>query len=160
MPVYVAFLLILGVAPAAGEEWAGRVVGVQDGDSLTVLRQRARIQVRLHGVDCPELHQAYGEAAKKLTSELVLGTTVRVRGVTTDRFGRLVALVRLADGRLLQDELLRAGLAWWFRRYAPKEAPMARLEEEAREARRGLWREEEPTPPWLWRKQPRAAPVH
>jgi endonuclease YncB( thermonuclease family) len=149
--------LMLGAAPAADEEWPGRVVGVQDGDSITVMRGQERVQVRLHGVDCPELHQAYGAAAKKLTSGLVYGMTVRVRRVTTDRYGRMVAVVRLSDGRVVQEELLRAGLAWWFRRYAPKERRYARLEEEAREARVGLWSEEDPTPPWLWRKRPKGA---
>jgi endonuclease YncB( thermonuclease family) len=149
-------MLMLGAGPAADEVWSGRVVGVQDGDSITVMRQQESVQVRLHGVDCPELHQAFGEAAKKLTSTLVFGVTVRVRRVTADRYGRMVAVVTLADGRVLQEELLRAGLAWWFRRYAPKEARLARLEEEAREARLGLWVDEDPTPPWLWRKRPRA----
>jgi len=149
-------MLMLGAGPAADEVWSGRVVGVQDGDSITVMRRDERVQLRLHGVDCPELHQAFGEAAKKLTSALVFGATVRVRRVTADRYGRMVAVVTLADGRVLQEELLRAGLAWWFRRYAPKEARFAQLEEAAREARLGLWVDEDPTPPWLWRKRPRA----
>jgi nuclease-like protein len=67
-----------------------------------------------------------------------------------DRYDRLLAEVRLPDGRSLNQELVRAGYAWWFRRY-PADPVLARLEADARVARRGLWADPHPTPPWEYR---------
>jgi endonuclease YncB( thermonuclease family) len=61
--------------------------------------------------------------------------------------------VLLPDGRSLNHELVGAGLAWWYRRYAPGDLDLERLESEAREAKRGLWADAEPVPPWEWRRQ-------
>ena len=72
------------------------------------------------------------------------------------RYGRTVAVVILPDGRSLNAELVRAGLAWWYRRYAPDDETLERLEREAREARRGLWGDPEPIPPWEWRRGTRS----
>ena len=69
-----------------------------------------------------------------------------------DQYGRLVADVILPDGRNLNRELVRAGLAWWYRRYAPHDAELEALEAEARAARRGLWADPHPVPPWEWRR--------
>jgi micrococcal nuclease len=62
-----------------------------------------------------------------------------------------VADVILPDGRNLNHEIVRAGLAWWFRRYAPDDEDLKRLEAQARQAKRGLWADAEPVPPWEWR---------
>ena len=82
-------------------------------------RDRTQIRIRLHGIDCPETGQDFGSRAKAFTSELVFGKVVKVVPRATDRYGRAVAEVMLADGRVLTDELVRAGLAWWYRQYAP-----------------------------------------
>jgi hypothetical protein len=76
---------------------------------------------------------------------------VTVRPREHDRYGRLVAEVTLPDGRVLNEELVRQGWAWWYRRYAPDNATLATLESEAREARRGLWADQKPMAPWEWR---------
>jgi hypothetical protein len=76
---------------------------------------------------------------------------VHVRPRDTDRYGRTVAEVILPDGRSLNHELVRAGLAWWYRTYAPADDVLARLEHEAKTAGRGLWAQPDPTPPWEWR---------
>ena len=150
-------LLLLAAAPLAGSEtWTGKVVGVHDGDTITVLRERTPVKIRLAGVDCPESAQPFGERAKQKTSELVFGKTVTVRPATTDRYGRSVAWIGLPDGRDLSKELLKAGLAWWFRRYNPKDRTLAGLEEDARQRRLGLWADDNPIPPWLWRETARA----
>ncbi len=70
----------------------------------------------------------------------------------TDRYGRTVADVILVDGRTLNHELVRAGLAWRYRRYAPDIGTLAQLEAAARDAKRGLWSLPNPVPPWEWRK--------
>ena len=70
----------------------------------------------------------------------------------TDRYGRLVAEVRLADGRSLNRELVQAGMAWWYKDYAPKDTELARLEAAARQAKQGLWSEPHPVEPWVFRR--------
>ena len=88
-------------------------------------------------------------------SDLAFQREVTVEVHTTDRYGRLVGEVRLPDGRSLNQELVRAGMAWWYRQYAPKETTLAQIEADARAAKRGLWADASPVPPWEWRKQPR-----
>lgn len=137
------------VAPA--EEFSGKVVGVSDGDTITVLRDRTPVKVRLNGIDCPETGQDFGSRAKAVTSELVFDQVVRVVPRDTDNYGRTVADVFLADGRSLNHELVRSGFAWWYRKYAPNDGTLARLETEARAATRGLWAQRGAVAPWDWR---------
>jgi hypothetical protein len=75
-----------------------------------------------------------------------------------DRYGRVVAEIILPDGRNLNHEIVRAGFAWWYRAYARGDGDLERLEREARDARRGLWADSAPVPPWEWRKARRAKP--
>lgn len=141
---------------AAFADFTGKVVGVMDGDTLEVLTQdMTPIRVRLSEIDCPEKGQAFGQRAKQAASALAFGKTVEVRDTGRDRYGRTVGEIMLQDGRSLNRELVRAGLAWWYRQYAKKDADLARLEEEAREARLGLWADADPVPPWNWRKDSR-----
>jgi endonuclease YncB( thermonuclease family) len=99
-------------APATGDDFTGRVVGVSDGDTITVLRGRTPVKVRLHGIDAPEAGQDFGARAKQATSELAFGKDVTVRPVGTDRYSRTMAVVVLPDGRSLNHELVRQGFAW------------------------------------------------
>jgi endonuclease YncB( thermonuclease family) len=72
-------------------------------------------------------------------------------GTASDRYGRILGDVFTPDGQSLNQELVRAGYAWWFRRYS-KDIVLAQLEEEARIAKRGLWADPHAVPPWEWRK--------
>jgi micrococcal nuclease len=148
---------LLPPAGASGEAFTGRVVGILDGDILSVLREGKAVKVRLHGVDTPEKAQAFGTQARKFTSDFAFQQMVTVVVQTTDRYGRLVGEVLLPDGRSLNQELVQAGMAWWYRRYAPHDTTLAQLEAAARAATRGLWADATPTPPWEWRKGQRAA---
>lgn len=98
--------------------FVGKVVGVIDGDSLRVMHEGNAEQIRLLGVDCPEKRQPFGTRAKEYTSELAFGQDVTVYGDKRDRYGRRLAEVLLPDGRSLNQELIKAGLAWWFRKYS------------------------------------------
>jgi len=69
-----------------------------------------------------------------------------------NRYRRTIGEISLPDGRNLNQEIVKAGFAWWFRRYAPEDKELERLEAEAREAKRGLWVDPEPVPPWEFRK--------
>jgi endonuclease YncB( thermonuclease family) len=137
---------------AQAEEFTGKVVGISDGDTLSVLRDGKDVKVRLYGVDTPEKAQAFGTQARKFTGDLVFQQVVAVQIRATDRYGRFVGEVLLPDGRSLNQVLVQAGMAWWYQRYAPNEPILAQLEAEARAARRGLWADAHPVPPWKWRR--------
>ncbi len=126
------------------------MVGVSDGDTITVLHNGKGERIRLHGIDCPEKRQAFGNRAKQFTYNLVFAKTVSVQFVDRDRYGRTVGVVLLPDGRSLNRELVKAGFAWWYRRYAPEDDTLKQLEQEARQAKRGLWADPHPVPPWQW----------
>ena len=132
------------------EEFTGRVVGVTDGDTITVLHDTHPAIIRLVGIDAPEKGQAYGQQAKQFAASLAFGQTVTVRVSGHDRYARLLGEVILSDGRSLNQELVRAGFAWWFRRYS-RDLTLAHLEQEAREARRGLWADPAAEAPWAYR---------
>ena len=155
-------LLLVGLILLAGPGWAetftARVVSVTDGDTLKVLRNGHSEIVRLRGIDAPEKGQAYGQRAKQFLSTLAFGATVTVQSFGRDRNGRLLADITLPDGRNLNEELVQAGYAWWFRRYST-EARLARLEHEARDARRGLWADLDPIPPWDFRRRVPSSPT-
>ncbi len=148
LPLFLSLALITSQTFAA--DFTGRVVGVSDGDTITVLHNGKGERIRLHGIDCPEKRQAFGKRAKQFTSTLVFGKTVTVQVVDRDRYGRTVGEVLLPDGRSLNHELVRAGLAWMYRRYTNDQS-LSDLEEEARVARRGLWADPHAVPPWEWR---------
>ena len=149
MHVALAALLGLGLLSTSSfaADFSGPVVTVLDGDTIDVLHNRHAERIRLNGIDCPEKGQAFGEKAKQFTSTLIQGKDVMIHVLSKDRHGRTVADVVLPDGTNVSQELLRAGLAWWYRHYS-KDVSLGALEEEARQAKRGLWADPNPIPPW------------
>ena len=133
--------------------FTGRVVAVQDGDTISVLVGRRPVNVRLEGIDCPEPAQPYGRVAKVFTSDHVFGRTVDVEQTTIDRYGRIVGRV-FVGGEDLSNAILAAGLAWHYTEYSSDRA-LAAAEQSARAAHRGLWSQANPVPPWVYRR-PRA----
>lgn len=140
-------------------DFSGQVVGVTDGDSLRVMHNGRAEQVRLQGVDCPEKGQAFGQRAKKAASDLAFGQTVMVNPISKDKYGRTVATVVLTDGKVLNHELVKRGWCWWFRKYAPSDTELEAFEQAARQAKKGLWIDPRPVPPWEFRKA-RRSPKH
>lgn len=147
----------LAVLPAAASAvtLTGKVVGVADGDTLTVLVDQQMIHVRLAGIDAPEKGQPFGQVSKKGLSKCAYGNQVEVKSHKTDRYGRTVGKVMVGtiDCGLRQIE---QGLAWHYKAYAKEQAPedraaYAHAEEAAREARTGLWSEAAPVAPWQYR---------
>jgi endonuclease YncB( thermonuclease family) len=142
----------VSILPAYAEEFSGKMIGVSDRDTISALRDKTQTKIRLHGIDCPKSGQDFGSRAKSLASELSFRKLVTVRVKGFDRYRRTVAEVILPDGRSLNEELVRAGLAWWYRKYAPHDETLSRLEREARAEKRGLWAQGNPIPPWAWRQ--------
>jgi endonuclease YncB( thermonuclease family) len=149
--------LLLLASCDEGRQFSGKVVSIADGDTLTVLHAGKQERVRLYGVDCPEKKQPFGTRARQFAGELVFQKVVTVRIKDRDRYGRTVGEVVLPDGRILNQELVRAGLAWWYREYAAADVRLALLEREARAAARGVWSDPNAVPPWEYRKRGRAA---
>jgi endonuclease YncB( thermonuclease family) len=138
--------------------WSGEVVGIADGDTITVLNSKTLkdVKIRLCGIDTPEKGQAFSKRARQFTSKLVFGKMVEVGAITVDHYGRTVSLVYV-EGKGVCDELIRAGLAWVYYLYCnlPICAEWENFESEAKEAKRGLWRDANPIPPWEFRRKKR-----
>ena len=151
-----AILLTFLLAHSAlAGEFTGQVVGVLDGDTLEVLNGHHTERIRLSGIDCPEKGQAYGQKAKQTASALVFGKEVTLQTFGKDKYRRTIADVRLPDGSNVNHALVKEGWCWWYRKYAPVNTTLERLEAEARESRMGLWADPHPVPPWEWRKRGR-----
>jgi endonuclease YncB( thermonuclease family) len=127
------------------------VVSVRDGDTLTVLIDRQQVRVRLTEIDAPELGQPFGKRSRQSLSELCFGKTAELEVRDADRYGRTLARVTCA-GTDANAEQVRRGYAWTYTRYAGPDSPLHALQEEARAARRGLWKDPVPVPPWNWRR--------
>ena len=143
----------------------GTVVFVGDGDTLTVRldgHEKGTI-IRLYGIDCPELKQLWGREARDFTAKLVQDKRVVLEATERGKYGRLIALVVLPDGRCLNEELVKAGLAWFH--HPPVFLTLPDDEEkhqlhtfakqmlEAKTKKIGLWQGQFPLPPWTHRRR-------
>lgn len=146
-----------------GQEFTSvKVIDISDGDILTVLYDnKQQSKIRLHGIDCPEKDQPYATEAQKYASDLALGKKVELVLTATgkDSYGRWIGILLLPDGSNLNDELVKAGFAWWDKKFAPRDKELAALEAEARKEKRGLWADPNPIPPWEWRRGNRGEAV-
>jgi micrococcal nuclease len=133
----------------------GTVIGVHDGDTLRLRTDNATIKVRLFGIDAPELGQPFSRASREKLSALTFGKTVSLVTHGKDAFRRQLADVILEDGTNVNHEMVRAGMAYYFRKYAHSKA-LESMENEARRERRGVWSVEGLVPPWEYRKEERS----
>ncbi|MDK2743488.1 MAG: thermonuclease family protein [Nitrospira sp. BO4] len=145
--------LLIPFPVGATSEFYGKVIAIIDGDTIEVLHNRRPERIRLTGIDCPEKKQAFGNRAKQATSNLSFGQNVTIQPTGKDRYGRTLATVMLRDGKNLNRELVKEGWCWWYRKYAPDYAVLQTLEAEAHLAKKGLWVDANPVPPWIWRKK-------
>lgn len=131
---------------------SGNVVKIIDGDTFDIVLNGKQTRVRMFGIDAPERGMDYFKVAKEYLGELCMNQVIRIEVMNTDRYGRIVAKSFLPDGRELGTEMIRAGMAWHFKRYSDDEL-LAQLETTARENRIGLWQSNNPTAPWNYRKR-------
>ncbi|MBS0156569.1 MAG: thermonuclease family protein [Nitrospira sp.] len=157
VPLWLILLLLLSHLPssALAQDFTGHVVGVMDGDTIEVLRNKKAVRVRLQGIDCPEKSQAFGNRAKLATSDLVFAKNVTIESHGQDKYKRTLGTVFLSDGTHVNRELVAEGWCWWYQKYAPEDVILAALEVAARLAHKGLWADPHPVPPWEWRKRPK-----
>ena len=160
---------ILSMTLLAGVMLTGTLLGAQaktitlpvyhvvDGDSIWLRQGKKILQIRLVGIDSPEQKQPFGEQATAFTSRLIQGKTVTVKTHGVDVYRRILGTVILANGKNLNHEMLRAGMAWRSE-LGEGTALLKQLEAEARKAKRGLWAQAKPVEPWIWRRQARRKP--
>jgi endonuclease YncB( thermonuclease family) len=152
-------LLSLWLAAAPVHSLTGQVVAVHDGDTFTLQSRGSLYKVRLSNVDAPEMGQVFGKQAQQFTKDRVLGRRVQVNVVLIDVHGRRVGEVIVEDGRVLNEELVHAGLAWYYRVSPIRNERLQRLEHYAFTKKLGLWVEKEPLPPWEFRRESHIPPL-
>jgi endonuclease YncB( thermonuclease family) len=153
-----ALLVISASQFAFADVISGRVVAVTDGDTIKVLTSSHDLfTVRLMGIDAPEKRQDFGGHSKRHLSDLLFNQGVDVEWNKKDRYGRIVGKILLQNEDINLKQV-QTGLAWWYRKYQNEQPASDRgryqiAESEAQEARRGLWSQPSPVPPWEWRHQ-------
>lgn len=141
----------------SAETIQGKVIRVADGDTITILDQTiTQHKIRLAGIDAPEKGMPFGQKSKEHLSDLVAGKQVQVETNKVDRYGRNVGKV-IVDGLDANLSQIDAGFAWHYKAYEREQSVVDRLaydkaEKRAREAKKGLWLDGEPVPPWEWRR--------
>jgi micrococcal nuclease len=152
--VNLIYAVALVVSAAEPKTVTGRVVKIADGDTLTVLDEsNAQHKIRLAGIDAPEKGQSFGTRSRENLAGKVFGKTVRVEVIDVDRYKREVGRIYLGD-RFVNMEMVGDGFAWRYVQY-DKPGEFTATERQARDAKRGLWAEPNPVPPWEWRRQKR-----
>lgn len=151
--LHVSFLLFL---PSIACAWPGRIVNVTDGDTISVEPADGGnpVKIRLHGIDALERKQHGGESAKSFVFNVGLYKEVEIAPQGgPDRYGRTAAIAYFVSGESLQELLLKNGLAWVWPRYCRDCSDWEAMQEGAKQAGLGLWSEENPMPPWEWRRK-------
>jgi endonuclease YncB( thermonuclease family) len=152
-PIGALLALLILPALAFGGELLGRVVGIADGDTFTLLTaEKEEVRIRLAEVDAPESGQPFGNKSRNALARLIFDKDVRVAVQTTDRYGRIVGRPFVGDIDVCA-EMVRGGAAWAYRRYLTDE-DLLFIEAKARAEKQGIWglSEAEKMPPWEWRR--------
>ena len=146
-----AAIAAFACASATAAGLSCKVVGISDGDTITALCSgNEQLKVRLAEIDAPEKAQPFCARSKESLSDLCFGRVAHIDDHGHDRYGRTIGRVTCA-GTDANAEQVRRGLAWVYDRYAT-DASLYRLQDDARAAGRGVWYDQDPTPPWEWRK--------
>lgn len=133
------------------QSYAGTVIGVADGDTLTVLSEGHPVKVRLANIDAPEKKQPFGARSKQSLSDLCFGRDATLDSDKKDRYGRTVAVVHCGTVNANVAQV-RRGMAWVYPDYN-HDVSLPAVEAAARSSRVGLWSDPEPMEPWLFRKE-------
>lgn len=129
----------------------GTVVGVIDGNTLLVETSDDTYRVLLHGIDSPEPGQRFADQSTARLKELVLNKRVTIQLQGRDRQGHRIGRIYLDSATDPHHEMVKAGLAWPAEKHI--DPALEALKEEARQKSLGLWSEENPVPPWTYRRQ-------
>lgn len=131
-----------------GKEVKGSVVTVIDGDTYDLLvNGNQTIRIRMEGIDAPERGMPFYKKAKKYLGSLCIDQEIKIKITGKDKYDRILAYSYLNDGRELSEEMIKAGLAWHYKKYNSNKT-LSKLEQEAKDNRIGLWIHDDPMAPW------------
>ena len=158
------FLLAALLLPlqASADTLQGHVIGVTDGDTITLLdASKTQHKIRVAGIDAPEKKQPFGQRSKESLSSLAFDKDLTIEWSKKDRYGRIVGKLLDRRGRDLNLEQVKMGMAWHYKKYEKEQSPddrrlYAAAEDAARAKRVGLWSDPSPVPPWDYRKAKRS----
>ena len=164
-PLFFTFFIILccfGARPLKPQlkPFKAEVKWIYDGDSFKAGSRGSKFEVRLYGIDAPEKLQPYGKASLKNLIKLIKYKTIIVEPLEKDHYGRLIAKVYILKKVNKQQVKLyinlcqvEAGMAWWYKKYAPKESVLEKAQNKARKKRIGLWAQKNPENPSSFRRR-------
>lgn len=144
------FWLGLLLPSLALADFTGRVIKVQDGDTITLLVHDKQVRIRLESIDAPESKQPFGRQSQESLAQLCAAKTATVNETGKDRYGRTLGWVT-CDSLDASTEQVRRGMAWVFVKYASRNSPLYGIESSARSSHLGLWEDPHPIAPWEWR---------
>lgn len=130
----------------------GDVVKIIDGDTYDIQIDGKQTRIRMYGIDAPEKGMDFYKVSKNYLGALCKGNQIKIQRIDKDRYGRIIAKSYLPDGKELGAEMIKAGLAWHFKRYS-KDEDLSSLELSSRTHKYGIWSMDHPTPPWEYRKK-------
>ena len=151
---YILVLLMVTLSVSA-ENLTGKVVRVSDGDTFVLLVDgNKQVRVRLHGIDAPEMSggQPYCRQSRQALADMIASQTVTVRVHNYDRYKRAVGVVINEKGVDVNLQMIKTGMAWHYS-YFDDTPAYSRAEKEARNAKKGLWKDNNPINPYQWRKR-------
>ncbi|OBX26816.1 endonuclease YncB(thermonuclease family) [Gelidibacter algens] len=149
--LFLVACFVLSTLVSNSQTLSGKVIGIMDGDTFKLLTSDSTlVKVRLANIDCPEKKQPFSARAKEFTANAIFGKTVTINIQKTDRYKRYISDVIYDDALSLCHELVKHGLAWHYVKYS-KDSALQDLEDRAKDAKVGLWRDPKPIAPWDWR---------
>ena len=149
------FTFLVSSTLSADETMEAKVKRVIDGDSILVVdSNEMEFEAQLEGIDAPEMKQEFGKESLEALTKMLKDQKVKLTWKSKDTYDRLLAQVYLED-KHINIEMLRSGMAWHFKRYNKSEE-LAKIELEAKQAKKGLWAKESPVAPWDYRKENKA----
>ncbi len=153
--LFLSIICIIDTTPVSAwneRSFPVKVCKVRDGDSILVEKGGNRYEVRLYGIDAPEYRQAGGQTARLWLKKNIAGKIVDIYVTNRDRYDRLVAVVT-SDGKNINEELVDRGLVQVYDKYCRKQICRRWKQKErgAQQRRLGLWRQQHPVSPWIWR---------
>lgn len=147
------FLFLLISSICISQTYTGKVIGIKDGDTVVVLDSlNYQTTLRIAEVDCPEKSQAFGTKAKQFTSDEIYLKQIKYIVTDIDSYGRSIAKIYYENNKYLSAEIIRNGFSWQYKKYSTSKL-LAKLEEEARQNKRGLWIDPNPIYPSDFRRK-------
>lgn len=153
-PILFSFIILLSWACSNNSEVSkypnsGKVISIIDGDTYDLLtKDNKTIRIRMEGIDAPEKGMPFYKISKNYLGKLCFQKDIKLVVTSKDAYGRYLGYTYLKDGTELSQEMIKAGLAWHFKKYN-SDSILSNLEIEARNLKLGLWIDKNPMPPWV-----------